>query len=242
MIPSSSRSSNFAAGWGDAPERARRRMLRVEERLAATYGSPGLGNHLDPLNEAVYIILTYQTDVSRAQETFDALRDRFPRWADLASAQVEVVEDILRPSGLHRARARILRQLLQAVRVRFGDYDLSALRGLSRENAERELRALPGLDLKRARCVLLYSLGMKTLPVDSNTYRFMRRFGVLAAGSRFRRRVVHDGIEQLVPPKRRHSMHVNLVAHGQKTCLPTNPNCPSCPLRRTCPTGRSLSS
>jgi endonuclease III len=69
----------------------------------------------------------------------------------------------------------------------------------------------------------------------------MRRFGVLAKTSRFRRRAVHDGIEQLVPPSRRYAMHVSLVVHGQRTCLPVKPNCSSCPLKKSCSTGRSVS-
>jgi len=216
-------------------------MSRLAERLARAYGTPDLGNQLDPLDEAVYIVLTYQTDLSRAQQTYRALRTRYPTWEQVASADARELADILRPSGLQRSRARLLRLLLESVRTRFGAYDLSKLRGTARTEAEAELRRLPGMELKGARCVLLYALGVPALPVDSNTFRFMRRFGVLTPRSIFRRKVVHDGLEQLVPPSCRHSLHVNLVVHGQRTCLPHGPRCPVCPVRRSCSTGRTMS-
>lgn len=46
------------------------------------------------------------------------------------------------------------------------------------DQAEVELGALPGLDVKGSRCVLLYSLGRAVFPVDLNTFRFMLRYGM----------------------------------------------------------------
>jgi endonuclease III len=213
-------------------------MRALSERLVRTYGTPELGNLRDPLEEAVFILLTYQTDLDRARQTFTHLRRRLPLWAQVAKARKGVLEDILRPTGFQNIRARILRLLLRTVLDRFGHYDLSPLRNMRREQAEIELRKLPGLDLKGARCVLLYSLDHATFPVDSNTFRFMQRFGVLHPSSRYRRRSVHDGLEQLVPPSCRRTLHVSLVVHGSATCLPVRPNCSDCVLKAHCPTGK----
>jgi endonuclease III len=219
-------------------QRARRRMRRLAILLGAAYGTPDLGNVAGPLDEAIYILLTYQTDIARAQQVLAALKGAYPSWQAVLDAPEDAVSEVLRPSGFHRARARLVRRLLAAVAQRWGVLSLEPLRAMSDAEAEAELRALPGLDIKGARCVLMYSLGRSVFPVDSNTYRFMRRYGILGLDSRYRRRSTHVDLQSIVPPNIRYDLHVRLVVHGQTTCLPQRPLCPSCPVRRSCATGR----
>lgn len=233
---------NFSPEWSAArPEgarRARRRMARVASLLAREYGTPDLGNLPDPVDEAVYILLTYQTDVPRARQVWADLKARFAGWDAVVASAEEELEAVLKPAGFQRSRARAIRRLLEAVRARFGSISLGGLAAMPDADAEEILRELPGLDIKGARCVLLYALGRQVLPVDSNTFRFMQRYGVLRPHVRFRRKAVHDGIQQLVPPSCRYTLHVNLVVHGQRTCIPRGPRCGQCVLRRSCATGR----
>lgn len=229
--------SQLASGWrAEAPaerRRARARLRRLARTLEDAQGTPHLGNHADPLDEAAYILLTYQTDIPRARRVWSDLRTRFPSWEGVLEAPEAVVAEILRPSGFHRARARLMRQLLAAVRSRFGVLSLDSLAASSTLDAEAVLRALPGLDTKGARCVLLYALGRPVFPVDSNSFRFFQRYGVVARTARYRRKRLHDELQQVVPPSCRHSLHVNLVAHGA-ICAPQAPACRACPVRRTC--------
>jgi endonuclease III len=217
-------------------------MQRLARVLEATYGTPDLGNLPDPLDEAVYIILTYQTDLDRARTVWHHLKARFPTWAAALESPQDSLEQILQPSGFQRSRARLIRSLLAVVRQRWGQLSLRSLYPMTTESAEAELRALPGLDIKGARCVLLYSLGRPVFPVDSNAFRFMQRYGVIAPAAVYRRVATHDGLQELVAPAQRHRLHVNLVVHGQQTCLPRNPRCPGCPLRRTCASGTETAS
>lgn len=227
---------------GDSGLRALRlRMRNVTRILARTYKTPPLGNVDDPLDEAIYILLTYQTDVARAQGVWAELKSRFSTWERVIRVPSAVLEDVLRPSGFQKLRARMIKALLSSVRARFGEASLDALFELAPADAEAVLRALPGLDIKGARCVMMYSLGASVLPVDSNTFRFMQRFGVLRSSARYRRRSTHDEIQELVSPEDRYRLHVNLVVHGQRTCLPRAPQCSSCAVRKFCKTGREAS-
>src|SRR5205823_13277940 len=116
-----------------------------------------------------------------------------------------------------------------------GKHSLDLLRTMSDEEAERLLTRLPGLSWKAARCVLLYSLQRDVLPIDSNTFRILKRTGVLSRRAVYRRRTLHDAIQAAVPAHRRRALHVNLVVHGQRTCLPRAPKCVGCPLNTDCP-------
>ncbi len=219
----------------------RRRMQRLARIFERVYGTPDLGNLADPLDEAIYILITYQTDLERARAVWAELKARFPLWRDVLSAPAAELERVLRPSGFQLSRARLIRSMLQVVRRRWGALSLQALEMLDSERAEVELRALPGLDIKGARCVLMYALGRAAFPVDSNVFRFMRRYGVVASSARYRRKSTHDELQDLVAPSDRYRFHVNLVVHGQRTCVPRNPRCGSCVVQRTCSTGRDSS-
>jgi endonuclease III len=213
------------------------RLARIDSVLESAYGTPEaeLGNKADPLDEAIYIILSFQTDLVRFSSTWSRLRTKYPTWATIERARARDVARVLRVGGLHRQKTRTIFRLLAAVRKITGELSLDFLRTLDDEDAERVLTRLPGLSWKAARCVLLYSLGRNVLPVDSNTFRILKRTGVLAARSVYRRRTLHDAVQAAVPAHRRRALHVNLVVHGQRTCTPRRPLCACCPLVADCP-------
>ncbi len=213
------------------------RLVHIDAVLDAAYGCPegDLGNQSDPLDEAVYMILTFQTDLARFRTTWSRLRRAYPSWDAVERAPARDLARLLREGGLHRQKARTIRRLLADVREVGGELSLDLLRTMSDENAERLLTRLPGLSWKAARCVLLYSLGREVFPVDGNTFRILKRTGVLSPRAVYRRRTLHDAIQAAVPPARRRALHVNLVVHGQRTCLPRDPECPRCPLLVDCP-------
>jgi endonuclease III len=216
---------------------AAERLAHIDAALEAAYGSPEaeLDNKPDPLDEAIYIILSFQTDLARFRSTWSRLRAAYPSWDALGCAAARDVARVLRDGGLHRQKTRTIRHLLAEVRKVAGEHSLDLLRGMSNEDAERVLTRLPGLSWKAARCVILYSLGRDVLPIDSNTFRILKRTGVLSRRAVYRRRSLHDAIQAAVPAPRRRALHVNLVVHGQRTCLPRAAQCGCCPLNADCP-------
>ncbi|TAK45284.1 MAG: hypothetical protein EPO27_10730 [Betaproteobacteria bacterium] len=214
-----------------------KRLALIDAVLDSAYGTPeaDLDNKSDPLDEAIYIILSFQTDLARFRSTWSRLRAAYPSWDALERAAVRDVTRILRDGGLHRQKTRTIRRLLAEVRKVAGELSLDRLRLMNNEDAEALLVRLPGLSWKSARCVLLYSLGRDALPVDSNTFRILKRTGVLSRPAVYRRRSLHDAIQAAVPAHRRRALHVNLVVHGQRICLPRSPRCTLCPLLVECP-------
>jgi endonuclease-3 len=215
---------------------ARDRLAVIDKIIAAEYGTPEsvLGNQIDPLDEAIYIILSFQTDLPRAQQTWSRLKLKYNNWEALERAPIRELEKILQYGGLHRQKARTLKALLKSIRQQWGSLSLDFLHALSDSEAERVLTKLPGLSWKAARCVLLYSLRRSAFPVDGNTFRILKRTGVLYSSAIYRRRSLHDGLQAAVSPARRRALHVNLVIHGQRTCLPQSPHCSRCPVRPAC--------
>ena len=73
----------MTSGFRFAPG-GRERLLLLDDLLDAAYSAPEalLGNQPDALDEAIYIILSFQTDLPRFQGTWRNLRSAFPRWED----------------------------------------------------------------------------------------------------------------------------------------------------------------
>lgn len=215
---------------------AKRTLQELDRLLYDEYGAPeaDLYNKADPLDEAVYIVLSFQTNLDRFKLVWEQLRAAFPMWEKLAQAPLSQVVKALRVGGLQEQKARAIKKLLKMTKQETGAYSLDFLRGMEDDEAERFLTRLPGLSWKAARCVLLYSLGKDVFPIDVNTFRIFKRTGVISRGSVYRRRDLHDGLQDAVEVSRRKPFHINLVVHGQRTCLPRRPRCPSCPVRGIC--------
>lgn len=125
-----------------------------------------------------------------------------------------------------------LRSLLAQIQSRPGSKPLRILNDMSIAHAEKFLMSLPGVGLKTARCVLMFSLGRKVFPVDTHVNRVMTRLGLVRP-----QRLTENSqniIQRAVPPNLRHNLHVNLIMHGRKVCTSRNPACESCFLSDLC--------
>jgi endonuclease-3 len=89
---------------------------------------------------------------------------------------------------------------------------------------------------KTAACVLLFSFGMRDVPVDTHVSRVGMRLHVLRPGGGFAE--LHDQMLAATPPGQELELHVNLLRHGRRTCHARVPDCAHCALRRMCPSRR----
>ncbi len=85
------------------------------------------------------------------------------------------------------------------------------------------LCALPGVGRKTAACVLLFSYGLRDVPVDTHVSRVGTRLGLLRPGASFEEQ--HDAMLALTPPGQELELHVNLLRHGRRTCHARSPAC-----------------
>ena len=231
----------------DAPLTQAERLAvldRLDEILELRYRSAGLGNFEDPLEEAVYIILSRQTREAAYQRAHRALRKRWPAWRSMLKAPVDEVADVIRPAGFGSQRAAQLQGLLGAVSTAceargVRRLTLDWLRDLDDREVEDFLAGLPGIGPKSVRCVMHYSLDREALAVDTHVSRVLDRLGVVP---RRAGKVKHEDYEQAVPVRYRQRLHVNLIHHGRALCRSSSPKCGECPLISFCPTGREAAS
>ena len=216
----------------------RRRIIELTDLLAAQYGSPRLGNVMEPTTELFYVLLSNRSDRHRCAKAFAQLKARYRPWNRLLSATVGGVQGVLRPLGMDRVRAERMLAIAARLQADFGAVSLQPLRTWPMPDALRYLTALPGVGEKSARCVLMYSLGHDVSPVDAHQLRILVRTGLLAEGTTVQ--AAHRVLDRWLPEGYGRRLHVNLVAHGRAVCTARRPNCAGCMLLRRCPTGRRL--
>ena len=189
------------------------KAIAVTKVLRREYGSPRHNNKTDPLDELVFIVLSQMTTFRSYERVFERLKVAAPRWVDVLQMPTSQLKALIKDAGLSNQKAPRIKAMLKAITLDFGSPSLKRLGGMSTKAAEEYLISLPGVQRKTAKCVLMYSLKRKVLPVDTHTLRVSRRLGLtseVAIGTR-----VHMSLEALFPSHLRYSYHVNALAHGR---------------------------
>ena len=215
------------AGWRRP---ARARVARIRERLAEVYGVPVAEPHGDAMAELVLTVLSQSTNDRNRDVAYLRLRERFPSWEAVRDAPLEEIEEAIRPGGISKVKSARIQAILRAI----GDpLDLEWMRAAPVAESQRSLCELPGVGRKTAACVLLFSFGLRDVPVDTHVSRVGTRLGLLRPKAPFDE--LHDEMLALTPPGAELELHVNLLRHGRRTCHAQRPACGGCALRRMCP-------
>jgi len=146
-----------------------RRARKINRVLAETYPQAHCElDFEDPFQLLVATVLSAQTTDKRVNMTTPLLFAKYPGPEELASANPEDVEEILKPTGFYRAKTRSVIGLAAALRDRFGNEVPHTL---------GELVTLPGVGRKTANVVLGNAFGVPGITVDTHFGRLSRRFG-----------------------------------------------------------------
>ena len=89
--------------------------------------------------------------------------------------------DSIKIGGLAKVKAPRLQEILTAVLERNGSWDLSFLAEMPLAEAKKWLLELPGVGPKTVGCVLLFSLGMPAMIVDTHVHRVAKRLNLIGA-------------------------------------------------------------
>lgn len=213
-----------ARGETESPLALTRRARKINRILGETY--PYAVAELDfdnPFELLVATVLSAQTTDVRVNTTTPELFARYPDAAALASARIEDVEDIVRPLGFYRSKAKAIVNLAAQLMT---DY-----RGQVPGRLE-ELVKLPGVGRKTAFVVLGNAFGKPGLTVDTHFGRLARRFGFTTEEDPVK---VERDVAELFEPKDWTQLSHRLVYHGRRICHAQKPACGACPVADLCP-------
>ena len=206
-------------------------------RLEQAYGKRPWRTWGKPLDLLIGTILSQNTNDRNSGLAMERFEKAFPDFGDAADAPLWKIAGAIRPAGLHRQKARSIRDVLRRLRAERGRASLDFLGRWPTDRIREYLLALPGVGPKTAACVLLFSrLKRPVLPVDTHVHRVSRRLGLIGPKATAER--AHDLLAAVVPPGKVYAFHVLLIRHGREVCHARRPQHGRCVLSDVCPSAR----
>ncbi|GAA3801159.1 hypothetical protein GCM10022403_039340 [Streptomyces coacervatus] len=201
-----------------------RRARRIDRELAEVY--PYAHPELDFENSfqlVVATVLSAQTTDLRVNQTTPGLFAKYPTPEDLAAANPEEVEEILRPTGFFRAKTKSVIGLSKALVEQFGGEVPGRL---------EDLVKLPGVGRKTAFVVLGNAFGRPGITVDTHFQRLVRRWQWTDETEPDK---IEAAVGALFPKSDWTMLSHHVIFHGRRICHARKPACGACPIAPLCP-------
>ena len=205
--------------------RKKERAAIVIERLKQEY--PDADCTLD-YNEAwkllVSVRLAAQCTDERVNVIVKDLYAKYPGINELAAADPEEIEEIVRPCGLGRSKARDISKCMRMLR---DEYD-----GKVPDDFD-ELLKLPGVGRKSANLIVGDVFGKPAIVTDTHCIRLCNRIGLVDDEKNPKK--VEMALWKIIPPEEGNNFCHRLVFHGREVCTArTTPHCERCCLSDVC--------
>src|SRR4051812_26183993 len=209
------------------PRTPKGRARETAARLAEVYPEAVCElDHADAFQLLAATILSAQCTDARVNQVTPALFARFPTPEAMAGADPEELEELIRPTGFYRNKARSLMGMAAAVHERFGDEVPGAM---------EDLVTVPGVGRKTANVVRSVALDLPGLPVDTHVLRLSARLGLTTETDPVK---VEHVLGAMLPPREWGTFSLRLILHGRRVCVARTPACERCVLADFCPSAR----
>lgn len=206
------------------------RIARARTKLLAWFGSHGRSFPWRSDNATVYErvcveVLLQRTRAETVAKLYGSFFDKYPDWSRLAAAPVLELEEVMKPIGLWRRRARSVSALAQYADEHGGSFP----------DNESELSLVPAVGQYVANAILLFQYGKPKPLIDVNMARFLERYIKPRRLADIRHDPwLQDACHWLVDCEDPVRVNWATLDHAAVTCRARNPLCSSCKLHARC--------
>ena len=188
-------------------------------------------NNRDPYRILVSEFMLQQTQVKTVIPYFKRWIKSFPTLQKLAQARESTVLKHWEGLGYY-SRAQNLRKAAQKIQQ---DYSGKVPESMN------EIMKLPGVGRYTAGAVLSIAFGQKVPVLDGNVKRVLSRLFLLKenGGTRKSENILWETMQHLLPETGAGNFNQAFMELGATVCLPKNPLCLLCPLKRNCQAQKS---
>ncbi|MCR9201268.1 MAG: endonuclease III [Planctomycetaceae bacterium] len=172
----------------------------------------------------VATILSAQCTDERVNQSTPELFRRYPDAAALAAARIEDVEEIVKPLGFFRNKAKNIKGMAMKLVDEFdGEIPLDI----------DQMVTLPGVGRKTASVVLGTWYGIPSgVVVDTHVRRISNLLGLTGSQNPD---VIERELMEILPKKEWIEYSHRIIYHGRATCIARRPQCADCGLLKLCP-------
>ena len=179
--------------------------------------------YANPFELLVATILSAQCTDKQVNSVTPTLFERLKTPQDFASVPIATLENLIRPTGFFRNKAKSIKNCSQSLVAKHGGQVPASL---------EELVKLPGVGRKTANCVLGSAFGTPGIVVDTHVARLSQRLGLTSHTDPVK---IEFDLMDLIPTEEWHGFSLRLIDFGREVCKARKPECPVCPLDPMCP-------
>lgn len=178
----------------------------------------------DPFKLAVMARLSAQCTDVRVNAVSRELFAKYPTAHEMASADINELQEIIKPCGLFRGKAKSLKEMSEAIIEKHGGEVPSDM---------ESLLSLSGVGRKIANLIRGDLFGLGGIVADTHCIRICGRLGFYPETLKDAVRV-EKILTPLVPTEEQTALCHRLVWFGRETCTARSPKCDKCPLSAVC--------
>lgn len=203
----------------------RQLALEVIQRLKQAYPNSECTLDYDQAWKLlVSVRLAAQCTDARVNVVVERLYKKYPDIAALAAAEPEEIEEIVKPCGLGKSKARDISACMRML--------LDKYQGQVPDTMDALLE-LPGVGRKSANLILGDVFGQPAIVTDTHCIRLANRIGLVDQLKEPKK--VEMALRKIVPPEEGSGLCHRLVDHGREVCTArTAPYCERCCLTEVC--------
>ena len=172
----------------------------------------------------VATILAAQCTDRKVNEVTEALFKRYKTAEDYAKADLEELQEFVKPTGFYRNKARFIKAATEKLVKEFNS---------EMPRSIDEMTKLPGVARKTANIVLSNAFSINEgVAVDTHVMRLSGRLGLTKEKDREK---IEGDLMRLIPKRQWFEVSNLLIAHGRRICEARHPKCGACVLNKLCP-------
>lgn len=207
---------------------------QVFELLFSAYGPQGWWPAESPFEVMIGAVLVQNTNWSNVRKAIDSLNAAgvlSPQ--GILSLPAESLEELIRPAGYFRIKAKRLRSLI-AFFIDAYAADIDQMRSVDMDKLRKQLLGVHGIGPETADSILLYAVEKPALVVDAYAQRVYTRHNWVPHNSSYDQLQSHIASEFPANAASYNEFHALLVEVGKRHCR-SAPHCDGCPLQPLLP-------
>ena len=171
----------------------------------------------------IAVVLSAQTTDIKVNKVTKVLFDKYPDVFSLACANLNDVEEIIKPLGLYRNKTKNIVGLSKTLVAKYNGEVI---------NDRKVLESLSGVGHKSANIVLNNCFGVPAFAVDTHVSRVSKRLGIANKDDDVKK--IEEKLMTYFPKPLWGKLHHQFIFFGRYKCKAIKPDCINCPFNDLC--------
>ena len=180
-------------------------------------------NHRNNFELLIAVILSAQTTDQKVNKVTEVLFSKYDNPYKLAKAEYEDVEEIIRPLGLSKNKAK---NIISTANTLVNEYNGEV------PSSKEELIKLNGVGNKTANIILNNCFNVPAFAVDTHVSRVSKRLSIADKDDSIL--VIEEKLMKYFPSSKWGKLHHQFIFFGRYKCKAIKPDCDNCPFIKIC--------